>query len=160
MYKEMLTFTPDGSAYKGDTTTPLFALGREPFDGRELMAILTRTYPDETLCTAPPVHVAHNAAFLLSLPRFSNFNDIKCDEMGIWKHTGSPKRNFCVIRDREGTIKKIKLCDTGVSGTHELKRIYFTNSSDKDVKKILSTVTGMFHISYYISYLICLSNMR
>ncbi len=142
----MFHFKPDGSAYRDDASTPLFSLGREAYDGKELIAILTKKYPKESLCTAAPINVAHNAAFLIDLTKFTVFDDIKCDDMGIWKHSGSPKRNFIVTRDDEGAVKEIRRCNAGESATHELRRMYFTNASDDHVRKVIATVKGKTYL--------------
>ena len=69
--------------------------------------------------------------------------------MGIWLHSGSPKRSFAVLRKMSGKISNI----TPVATTNEestqgqvqvvtLKRVYYVNKSSKDVRKIMSTLEG------------------
>ena len=81
--------------------------------------------------------------------------------MGVWLHTGSPKRSFKVLRKMSGKISKI----TPVAATNEestkgqaqvftLKRVYYVNKSSLDLRKIISTLEGtvlMFTIRIYIT---------
>ena len=65
-----------------------------------------------------------------------------CDNMGVWKHTRSPKICF-ILSDEASNISK---CNTNNSGegskVYTLKQVYYRNTSSGDVCKIVSTVYG------------------
>ncbi len=148
-YTKIMKFVPDGSAYNYDKETPVFSWRKEPYDPLEIVAILD--FPQDFICSATPIYIAHNASFLLDREMFVSFGDVFCDEMGVWKHTGTPKRKFYVTRDIFNNIKNITDHESNQSSassidTYELKRAYFRHSTYDDVRKIVSTMTGNFLI--------------
>ena len=73
-------------------------------------------------------------------------DDVKCDDMGVWKHTGSPGKWFCIKRNENNAVEEIvplqgkpKPKDDNV---YQLRRMYYVNGSDRDVRKIISTLQG------------------
>lgn len=52
-------------------------------------------------CVSQPVNVENNASFLVDRSKLNNEDDIKCDDMGAWKHKGSSKSFFRVKRGCE-----------------------------------------------------------
>lgn len=110
----------------------------------ELIRILLKEHSKEHLCVAPPINVAHNVAFLIENAKMKKLDDLKCDDMGAWIHTGSPKLSAKLIYDRKGAIDEIiRIGNDDDLGTHDsltLKRIYYVNKSSNDVRKIISTL--------------------
>ena len=114
-----------------------------------MVHILLDEQESGSLCVATPINIAHNVTFLIDNTKMKMEEDIKCDDMGIWLHSGSPKRSFAVLRKMSGKISNI----TPVATTNEestqgqaqvvtLKRVYYVNKSSKDVRKIMSTLEG------------------
>ena len=63
-----------------------------------------------------------------------------CDNMSVWKHAGSPKISF-TLWDETLDISKLQSNNTGYgSKVYTLKRVYYRNTSNGDVCKIVSTV--------------------
>ena len=65
--------------------------------------------------------------------------------MGSWKHNGSPKHFYCVTKSTKG-ITNIKPLKTKPSDPaediYELKRVYYQNSSDETIRKLVVKLEG------------------
>jgi hypothetical protein len=84
-----------------------------------------------TLCVSQPIDIQHNVAFLIDNAKIKNLDDIECDDMGSWKHSGTPRSIFHVDRDKDGNVRQIqnvRRIETSVgeldSSMYILKRIY------------------------------------
>lgn len=137
---------PDGTAYKGDVTTPVFSWSRTAYSGETLVKLILNNYEPECLCVSQPVNVENNVSFVVDCSKLHNHNDIKCDDMGAWKHKGSPKRFFLVERNNSNEILSVvpldEKCDKQKEDVYLLRRSYSENASDSTVRKIVATVTG------------------
>eukprot|EP00794_Sanderia_malayensis_P004990 gene4990-5648_t len=138
--KENTSLQPDGEAYNGDTRTPVFSWRKEPYEFADIAKIMLSTYTRESLCVAPPINVSHNVSFLAEYSSFTNWEDLKCDDMGAWKHTGSPKRYYHVdmIDEKPATVTPVTKSEFGEQGVWRMKRIYYKNKSDCSIRKTIS----------------------
>ena len=100
----------DGSFYKDDALLPVYSYTSGAFDLEDIVRILLLNYSPDCLCFSQPVNIAHNVSFLVDTSNLKHQSDIKCDDMGSWKHNGTPKRLVRVSIDHEGklSIKIIK----------------------------------------------------
>ncbi len=138
--------TPDGTPYRGDSFTPVFSWNKTPYECVEIVKILLGKYDREYLCVSPPVNVANNVSFLANRESFVHWKDLKCDDMGLWKHNGSPKRYF--YAETKGSevenfhsVNKSEYC--ACKNVFELKRVYHINKSDDSARRTISTITGL-----------------
>lgn len=148
-------FKPAGEPYKDGALTPVFAWNKTAYTGEQLVMILLGTYEAEETCISQPINVSHNVSFLVDTRSFLHTDDLKCDDMGAWKHNGSPKCNFRVVKDSKGINKIFTLGRNHDKSTqqlraddYELRRTYYRNSSGPAVSKIVcklySTYTLLF----------------
>ena len=115
------------------------------------MEILLGFYEPECLCTSQPLVISNNVTFLISNVNFKNVRDIVCDEMGAWKHNGSPLKRFDV--DKSTRSLKIMPSKANDLNSYILKRIYYENKSSPDLRKIVSTVIGTCEFSFIFDIL-------
>lgn len=103
-------------------------------------------YEAEALCISQPVNVAHNVTFLVDNSLLKSRDDIKCDDMGVWKHTGSSTKWFFAKRDENNVVTDIvplhRKPEPNDDNVYQLRRVYYVNGSDRDVRKIISTLQG------------------
>lgn len=145
------TIREDGESYNGDVQTPVFAWRREPLKFEQSIDILLREYDAERLCVSQPVNVSHNVNFLVDNAKVKDLNDLKCDDMGAWKHSGTRKRCCQVKLKKDGKVKQVIFKDneSEVRGTntYTLKRVYYVNKSSSDVRKVMYTLEGKFVVN-------------
>ena len=138
---DKLVLSPDGRPYKDDVLVSVFLRRKTAFSWEEIAKILLRKYDKEQVCLSQSINVSNNVSFLLDHSKFQNESDM-CDNMGVWKLTGSPKICF-TLSDQTFDISK---CYTNNSGegskVYTLKQVYYRNTSSGDVRKIVSTVYG------------------
>ena len=85
------------------------------------MEILLGSYEPECLCTSQQLMISNNATFLTSNANFKNVRDFLCNEMGVWKHDGSPLKRFDV--DKSTRSLKIIPSKANNPSLYILKRI-------------------------------------
>ena len=133
--------SPDGTLYKGDIYSPVFSWKAKPYQWDEIVKILLESYEEEYLCKSQPIDVSNNVTFLVSNSSFKNVKDIVYDDMGSWKHNGSPLKYFVV--DKSSGNNDLKSSATKDSGCYILKRICYQNISSLDLRKIVATISGI-----------------
>lgn len=116
----------------------------------KLARILLDDYAKERLCVAPPINIAHNVTFLVDNDSLKKKEDLKCDDMGAWEHTGSPKKDITVTYTSKGKVDDIidtsKCLDIVAehSKNFVIKRAYYVNKTSKDLKKMFCTLHGKY----------------
>ena len=104
-----------------------------------------RDYVDRSkICTAQPLRVQHNCAFIVDLSKLKDTGDVKCDDLGSWKNNSVKKFGF-YIEDLDG----YNLARSG-DGNKEskdpeyaLRREYFQLC--KDFRKRIDTVISKYY---------------
>ena len=133
------SFAPSGEPYKGDTMTPVFSKKKTACTSEELVRLLLADYEPEHMCISQPMNVCNNVSFLVDINSLQHRDDLKCDDMGSWKHNGSPKRLFFIEKDSQG-VKKISVIDKISSET--AKAVTNANLSDVTTKIALMKPSG------------------
>ena len=79
------------SYYQDDHSLPIYASldYGYPLD-RIIDVLLTSFMPPEHVCTVKPLGVSENTVFLVDID-IINFEDLKADDLGSWKGTGTKK---------------------------------------------------------------------
>ena len=72
--------------------------------------------------------------------------DIVWDEIGAWKHNGSPLKYIAV--DKSSGNNNLKTSATKDAGCYILKRIYYQNISSPDLRKIVGTIKIPSHLRH------------
>ena len=107
-----------------------------------MLQILSHDYEPEQLCVQPPVNIRNNVSFLINNSKIRREPDIRCDDMGVWRCTGSPKLHFRLIDGVDGkatTAKKLeRKPDDSTKQYCILRRSYFVNASSEDCRKVIS----------------------
>ena len=132
--------SPDGALYKGDKYLRVFSWKTQAYQWDEIVKILLWLYDKEYWCKSQPIDVSNNVTFLISNSSFKNVKDFVCDDMGAWKHNGSPLKYFAV--DKSSGNNNLKPSATKDPDCYILKRIYYQNISSLDLRKIIATISG------------------
>ena len=142
---------PVGTLHKGDVYLPVFSWKQEPHRWTETVETLLGFCEPECLCTSQPLMISNNVTFLISNSNFKNVRDIACDEMGAWKHNGSPPTRF----GADNSTRSLKIIPSKANdlNSYILKRIYYENKSSPDLRKIVSTVIGTCEFSFIFEIL-------
>ena len=71
-----------------------------------------------------------------------NQDDIKKDEFGMWKYSGSHPQPFKVYYEDDGEIS-VEKCSHGVSGSNVVY-LHCTHPSNVDFKRLICFLMGTF----------------
>ena len=102
-----MTLRPLGIPYKEDVCIPVFSWSRKAYSCKGLVRVLLQDYEQESLCILQPANVSHNISFLVDNKMHQGKDDVKCDDMGVWKHTGSPRKWFFIERNDNNVVEEI-----------------------------------------------------
>ena len=100
--------------------------------------------PDESkICREKPSSVTKSATYVVDVRNLQNAEDIKKDEFGIWKYSGSHPLVFKVYTEEDGS-KSIERCCEGASGSNVvyLRRLHCTHPSNSDFKRLICFLSG------------------
>ena len=99
-------------------------------------------HPQERTCQVIPQNVSNNVTFILDVSHCKQWEDWKCDSMGVWRNNGVKKSTF--INDN-GIVRAMKSGETAQSGekVYTLVRAYYKNKTATDLKKHVSYLKGM-----------------
>ena len=88
---------PEVSYYQDDHNLPIYASldYGYPVD-RIIDVLLMSSMPLERVCTVQPLGVSQNAVFVVDIDVI-NFGDLKADDLGLWKGTGTKTTYFRVL---------------------------------------------------------------
>ena len=92
------------------------------------------------ICTRVPFCVEVNALFFVDLNQLSSPNDIICDDMGVWKWSGSSKQ--WVVVDEAGFVAFIKEDDVEKNSCYFVWKCYYCLKASPDVKRMIIILHG------------------
>ena len=82
---------PKITYYQDDHNLPIYASLDYGYPILKIIdVLLMSSMPLECICTVQPLGVSQNAMFLVDIDVI-NFGDLKADDLGLWKGTGTKK---------------------------------------------------------------------
>ena len=100
--------------------------------------------PDEKkICHGKPTSVAKSATYIVDVRSLLDIQDIKKDQFGIWKYSGSHPQMFKVYTEEDDTIS-VQRCYKGISGSNivYLRRLHCTHPSNSEFKRLICFLSG------------------
>ena len=80
--------------YHGDPEMPIHARPTSGYPVGDLIRILLQSdMADQKVCTVQPLGVSENAAFIVDVETV-DYQDLKADDLGSWRPTGTKKSYF------------------------------------------------------------------
>ena len=101
---------------------------------------------ENVVCTQVPFDVNCNSLFVVDLSKLSNPRDISCDDMGVWKWSGSYRRWLSVNGLGYVQILGKTLSEIPSLPCYQIWKRYYANKSSQDLKKMVVTLKGEFYI--------------
>lgn len=144
------------SHYGDDPALPIYSYQSSEYTVEDIVNLLVLQEVDETkIARAPPVAVNTNASFLVDLSCLKHSDDVKADDLGVWKSVGSPS-HLVVVDDEDGCLsatvlsrgKKFKDVDAAKRQyTYRLTRSYYRHSTSPDFHRIVNVAKGRMYES-------------
>ena len=125
-----------------DSTLPIYERPPEKYAAEEIISILLDP-PANKICTSKPLNVSKSATYIIDITCLNNAEDIKKDNFGIWKYSGSHPQLFKVYTDDDGE-KVIERCYPHAAGNNivYLRRLHCTHPSNKSFKRLICFLSG------------------
>ena len=91
----------------------------------------------DKVCSKQPIGVTHSSTFFIDTTHLSHRDDIRSDDLGVWKNEGV-RSKYCSVRfDENNRVKKgTKLAakpSVMRSSIYRVKRSYWYHAEDDDV---------------------------
>lgn len=116
--------------------------------------------PRSKVCTEQPIGVTHTATFLVDSTNLRHRDDIRCDDLGVWKNVGVRSKYCSVHFDENNNIKDISkmTCKPSVmrSSIYRVKRSYWCHAEDNQFFRRLIEVEGIWNKLYCYTYVQCI----
>ena len=123
--------------YDGDQRLPVYKWGlTKGISTDEAANVILQPCVDITrIATAIPRNVSKNTVFVVDTSRLLHSADVRCDDLGAWQCTGSPKIHYSV--DENGKCCRHDDPDDCPAGQvlYTVQRQYFSNKSLPSLRK-------------------------
>lgn len=106
----------------------------------QLVNILMTDIEDQYICKARPTGVSENASFIVDLECIK-FGDINCDDVGIWKGTGT-KSIYFRLHKSEVLFAPVKPALSSLPSYNVLTRRYYVHSTYNLFHRIIVDIRG------------------
>jgi len=104
---------------------------RPKYSEEQLLKILLDPKVDpHCICTLWPVDITSSATFLIDITKLKHPDDVKKDNFGKWKHSGSHQTPYHVQFNEDGEVE-LEECAPGASGDNVfyLRRLHTSHPS-------------------------------
>ena len=110
------------------------------YNPEQIIKILLQ--PDESkICHGKPTAVTRSASYVVNVHNLRNPDDIKKDELGIWKYSGSHAQAFKVYHKEDSHMTVEKCCE-GASGANVVLLRHCIHPSNTDFKRLICFLSG------------------
>ena len=124
--------------YKDDSQLPIYAAPTSGMPLHELIDILKKPdIPTEHVCTVQPLGVSQSAAFVVSVDSVE-FGDLKADDLGSWKGTGTKRMYFQVMPS--GAIRFMERKPSSTAQYFLLTRCYFVHMTYDKFHRMIADI--------------------
>ena len=127
--------------YDGNSHLPIFGRPNKGYNCEQIVHILLDPLiSEELISSTSPVYVHHNVSFIVDLSKLKNPNDVRADDLGSWKCTGSRISTFHVdIRDGTCCIVSNESASLTARVVH-IQRQYHVHGTDPDLHRLIAFV--------------------
>ena len=126
--------------YDGDTELPVFSRRDHgcPVDTL-IKTLLPQSLDEKRVCNVQPLGVQANASFLINLDSVP-FKDIKADDLGVWKATGTKRTHFRFTQCN--SIRYASGMPSKANDYFLLTRRYYVHGTYDRFHRIISDIKG------------------
>ena len=128
------------SHFNNDPELPVYSQRSAGYSLSELVEILMREKcPDDKVCHIQPLGVNCNCTFIIDFDSVS-FEDLRADDTGSWKSTGTRRSYFTL--DRRNRPDFLKSAPLQLAGSYHIVRRYFVHRSYSKFRRCIVEIRG------------------
>ena len=138
-----------------DKELPIWRTGKKSLSSSEIIChlLFERDYIAPYVCKKQPLSVNQNATFIVDQSKLPSRNDIFADDMGVWKHNGSPSQYFKVKTSDSGELRELislgKKRPIEMSlDVYRIKKNYSYHHAASDLSRTVIFIEGIIFIVY------------
>ncbi len=135
----------------GNEELPIWRTGTKSLSSSEIIRYLLfeRDHIEPWICQKQPLSINRNATFIVDLTKLPSRNDVFADDMGVWKHTGSPSQYFQVKITESGDLCELvslgkKRPSEMSRGVYRIKKNYSCHHAASDLSRTVIFIEGMY----------------
>lgn len=117
-----------------------------------LKILLNPSMPTSKVCSVRPTNIVKSSTYIIDISQLEHPDDVKNDNFGTWKHSGSHPQLYRVHMEDDGDLH-VEKCAPGATGDDVvyLRRLHSVHPSNSNFKRLIAFVSGEYSI--YLSYM-------
>ena len=130
-----------------DEESDVYEMGDKVYTSEGILQMLLN--PKGKICKGRPTTVNQSASYIVDLKSLDHPDDIRIDEYGKWKYSGSHVHHFRAERildeddDDDGNLVFERVpANTSGSNVYKLRRIHCKHPSNPSFQRLIAFVTG------------------
>ena len=137
LYVPFIFYRQEIEYYHGNKKLPVYEHPLKGYSGEQIVHILCNpSLSDEIICCTHPVLVESNVSFVVDLSKLAHLHDVRPDDLGTWKCTGSRILTFAVkINGRRCTIASKR---SNSAMMVDIRRQYYVHATDNDFHRMIA----------------------
>lgn len=138
--------------YCSDDEQPIYECPPPKYSAERVLEILLDPAIDTSrVCTSKPIAITSSSTFVVDISKLANPDDIKVDNFGIWKYSGSHPQQYRVYVDEDGHVEVDK-CAPGATGNNVVyrRRLHSVHPSNKEFKRMIAFISGKLYSFVYV----------
>ena len=127
---------------------PVYEIPPPKYPAEKIIRILLDPNIDQNkICHHKPSRITSSATYIVNISRFESVEDIKKDEFGIWKYSGSHPKVYRIHHTKQGM--KIESASSSAKGADVvyLRRLHCTHPSNPNFKRLICFMSGKRRIN-------------
>ena len=123
---------------------PIFSTSDTSYSVEDAVRITLQ--PNQNICTQQPIGCHISSTFVIDLSALDERDDIKADDLGVWKNQGV-RSTYCSIKWENDKIQKITVLGNNKpavmrSSIYRLKCTYWIHTEDNRVSQRIFELEG------------------
>lgn len=134
--------------YQGNRSLPVYEHRKKGYCKEQIAEILCDPSLDKKfICSTHPVLVEHNVSFIIDLSKLKDRNDVRADDLGTWKCSGSRIFTFFIECHRNGCSVSQSNSRGAVVG---IRRQYHVHATDSDLHRMIAFIESVQRGEYLL----------
>lgn len=129
-----------------ESDAPVYEVPPEKYSAEDIVRILLNPNIDHAkICKKRPCTVCTSASYVVDLDTLQHPDDVKKDNFGVWKHSGSHDLKFESRINSSGDLEIGRSLLSSADGWEQfsLRRLHSKHPTNPNFRRILSFITGM-----------------
>lgn len=124
---------------------PIFEVPKDSYTGEQILKILLNPVINkDKICKECPRQILQSSTFVVDMDKLKHPDDVKKDEFGKWKFSGSHVKLYKLWKLGESMEFEMTITDAAHdTDVFQLRRIRCSHPSSPSFQRLLAFVTGM-----------------